>query len=214
MDEEITIINKNTRNEKIRNFFINNKKTLIIIFSIILILLVGYISFDEIKKKNKIKLANEFNSAIMDFEIGEKDKTTIKLTKIINKKDITYSPLSLYFLIDNNLIDNKDKINIFFNILINETNLEKEIKNLLIYKKALYNSDSSQENELITILKPIINSESIWKSHALYLLAEYFYSNNEKQKSKEFFTQILESTSSNNQIKLEAQKRLNRDFSE
>ena len=150
----------------------------------------------------------------MDFEIGEKDKATIKLTKIINKKDITYSPLSLYFLIDNNLIDNKDKINIFFNILINETNLEKEIKNLLIYKKALYNSDSSQENELITILKPIINSESIWKSHALYLLAEYFYSNNEKQKSKEFFTQILESTSSNNQIKLEAQKRLNRDFSE
>ena len=214
MDEEITIINKNTRNEKIRNFFLNNKKKLIIIFSIILILLVGYISFDEIKKKNKIKLANEFNSAIMDFEIGEKDKTTIKLTKIINKKDITYSPLSLYFLIDNNLIDNKDKINIFFNILINETNLEKEIKNLLIYKKALYNSDSSQENELITILKPIINSESIWKSHALYLLAEYFYSNNEKQKSKEFFTQILESTSSNNQIKLEAQKRLNRDFSE
>jgi predicted negative regulator of RcsB-dependent stress response len=214
MDEEITIINKNTRNEKIRNFFLNNKKKLIIIFSIILILLVGYISFDEIKKKNKIKLANEFNSAIMDFEIGEKDKATIKLTKIINKKDITYSPLSLYFLIDNNLIDNKDKINIFFNILINETNLEKEIKNLLIYKKALYNSDSSQENELITILKPIINSESIWKSHALYLLAEYFYSNNEKQKSKEFFTQILESTSSNNQIKLEAQKRLNRDFSE
>ena len=214
MDDEITIINKNTRNEKIRNFFLNNKKKLIIIFSIILILLVGYISFDEIKKKNKIKLANEFNSAIMDFEIGEKDKATIKLTKIINKKDITYSPLSLYFLIDNNLIDNKDKINIFFNILINETNLEKEIKNLLIYKKALYNSDSSQENELITILKPIINSESIWKSHALYLLAEYFYSNNEKQKSKEFFTQILESTSSNNQIKLEAQKRLNRDFSE
>jgi len=214
MDEEITIINANTRNEKIRNFFINNKKRIIIIFSIIFILLVGYYSLEQIKNKNKIKLANEFNSATIDFEIGEKEKATEKLTNIINKQDVTYSPLSLYFLIDNNLIDNKDEINEFFNILINETNLEKEIKNLLIYKKALYNSDSSPENELITILKPIINSESIWKSHALYLLAEYFYSQNEKQKSKEFFMKVLESTSSNNQIKLEAQKRLNRDFSE
>ena len=75
--------------------------------------------------------------------------------------------------------------------LINETNLEPEIKNLIIYKKGLYNSNFVSENELIKILNPIINSESIWRSHALYLMAEYFYSNNEKQKSKEFFNQIL-----------------------
>ena len=47
------------------------------------------------------------------------------------------------------------------------------------------------ENELLEILKPIINSDSVWKSHALYLLAEYFYSKKEKQKSKEFFNQII-----------------------
>ena len=46
------------------------------------------------------------------------------------------------------------------------------IKNLIIYKKALYNSELINENELIKILNPIINSESIWKSHALYLMAE------------------------------------------
>ncbi len=55
MDEEITIIDSNTRNEKIRNFFINNKKNLIIGISVVIIGLVGYFSFDEIKKKNKIK---------------------------------------------------------------------------------------------------------------------------------------------------------------
>ena len=42
MDEEITIINSNTRNEKIKNFFINNKKKLIIGISIILITIIGY----------------------------------------------------------------------------------------------------------------------------------------------------------------------------
>ena len=64
------------------------------------------------------------------------------------------------------------------------------------------------------MLNPIINSQSIWKSHALYLVAEYFYSKNEKKKSKEFFNQILLLTNSNNEIKQESQKRINRDFSE
>ena len=36
---------------------------------------------------------------------------------------------------------------------------------------------------------------------------------NEKMKSKEFFEKILETKNSNPQIKLEAQKRLQRDFS-
>ena len=60
----------------------------------------------------------------------------------------------------------------------------------------------------------MINSESIWKSHALYLLAEYFYSKNEKEKSKEFFNQIIILENANQEIKIEAQKRLNRDLSD
>ena len=137
-----------------------------------------------------------------------------QLTKLINENDATYSPLALYFLIDNNLIDNKDKINSLFDELINETRLDKEIKNLIIYKKALFNSNFSNENDLLQILNPIINSKSIWKSHALYLLAEYFYSKNENQKAKEFFNQIIILPNANNGVKLESQKRLNRDLGE
>ena len=70
------------------------------------------------------------------------------------------------------------------------------------------------ENELLEILKPVLNSESIWKSHALYLVAEYFYSKNEKQKSKEFFNEIITLDNSNKDIKTEAQKRIKRDFSD
>ena len=51
MDEEITIIDSNTRNEKIKNLFINNKKKFILVGSIILLMLVVYFSFNEIEKK-------------------------------------------------------------------------------------------------------------------------------------------------------------------
>ena len=67
---------------------------------------------------------------------------------------------------------------------------------------------------MLKILNPLINSKSIWKSHSLYLLAEYFFSKNEKQKAKEFFEKIITLENGNPQIKAEAQKRLQRDFSE
>ena len=137
-----------------------------------------------------------------------------ELTNLIKEKDPTYSPLSLYFLIDNSLFSNQKEANKLFDIVINEISLDKEIKNLIIYKKALFNADISDEAQLLKILKPLINSESIWKSHGLYLAAEYFYSKNEKQKSKDFFSQILELENANQELKIEAQKRLNRDLSD
>ena len=214
MDEEITIIDSNTRNERIKNFFINNKKNLIIGFLIILVTIISFLSLLEMKERAKIKLANQFNITVINFNTENKKTTIDQLTKLINQNDVTYSPLALYFLIDNNLIDNKNEINSLFDELINETNLDEEIKNLIIYKKGLFNSDFSSENDLLQILNPIINSESIWKSHSLYLIAEYFYSKGQKQKAKEFFTQILLLPDVNNDIKLESQKRLNRDLGE
>jgi predicted negative regulator of RcsB-dependent stress response len=214
MDEEILIIDSNTRNEKIKNFFVNNKKKLIVAIAFIIIGLVLYFSFSELNERNKIKLANKFNLVKINYKENQKQKTINELVKIINQNDVTYSPLALYFLLDNNLIEDNTKINKLFDELINQTNLDKEIKNLIIYKKALFNSNFMTENDLLKILNPIINSESIWKSHALYLLAEFFYSKDQKQKAKEFFNQILILPNSNNDIKKESQKRLNRDLGE
>ena len=101
-----------------------------------------------------------------------------------------------------------------FDILIKQVPLEKEIQNLIIYKKALFNAEDILEKDLLNILKPVINSESIWKSHALFLLGEYFYSKNEKLKSKEFFNQIINLDNANQDLKINSQKRLSRDLSE
>ena len=214
MDEEVTIIDSNTRNEKIKNFLINNKKNLIVGFFIILVVIIGCLSVIQMKERNKIELANQFNLTTINFKTETKQKTIDQLTKLINENDPTYSPLALYFLIDNNLINNKIKINSLFDGIINKTNLDEEIKNLIIYKKALFNSDFATENDLLQMLNPIINSESIWKSHSLYLMAEYFYSNNQKKKAKEFFEKILLLPNANNDIKAESRKRINRDIGE
>ena len=85
---------------------------------------------------------------------------------------------------------------------------------MIIYKKGLYNANDAEESELLKILNPLINSKSVWQSHALYLVAEFFYSKNEMQKSKEFFNKLVSLENSNQDLKKEAQKRLNRDLSD
>ena len=214
MDEDLSIINTNTRNEKIKNFFVNNKNKIISGIIILIIIIVGVFSYDKYLINKKKDISDSYNSIIIDYSEKTKEKTASSLIEIINKKDPTYSPLSLYFIIDNNLVSDQSKINSLFDILIKDTSLDSEIYNLIIYKKALYNADNAQEGDLLNMLNPLINSKSVWKSHSLYLMAEYFYANNQKQKAKEFFNQIIALENSNPDIRLQAEKRLNRDLSE
>ena len=214
MEEDISIINSNTRQEKVRNFFVNNKNKIISTIVILVIILVGAYSFDSYKTNKKKEISNKFNSTTLSHSDNTKELTIQNLVEIINEQDPTYSPLSLYFMIDNKLISNQSEINSYFDILIEKTSLDEEIKNLVIYKKALFNADQAQESDLLKILNPLINSKSVWKSHALYLMAEYFYVKDQKQKSKEFFNQIISLENSNPDIRLQAEKRLNRDLSE
>ena len=214
MDEDISIINSNTRQEKVRNFFLNNKNKIISTIIILIVILVGTYSFDSYKTNKKKEISDKFNSTTLAYSESTKERTIQNLVEIINEQDPTYSPLSLYFIIDNKLISNQSEINSYFDTLIDKVSLDKEIKNLVIYKKALFNADQAQESDLLNVLNPLINSESVWRSHALYLMAEFFYSKDQKQKSKEFFNQIISLENPNSDIKLQAEKRLNRDLSD
>ena len=214
MDEEISIIDTNTRIEKIKRFFVNNKKLLIFILSSILLIIFIYFAYSEIKEKSIKDLAQKYNNILINFNKDNKDEFKKQLKDIIKEKNSTYSPLALYFIIDNDIDSTNEEINNYFDIIIENVSLEKEIKNLVIYKKGLFNSGFETENNLIEILKPITSSDSIWKSHALYLIAEYFFEKNQKQKAKEFYNQILSNEKSNENIIKETQKRLSRDYSE
>jgi hypothetical protein len=214
MDQEVEIISSATRKEKIKNFFINKKKTIIATAIFFLLILFGFFFYQEYEAGQRQSLANKYNISIIEYEAGDKSKVLNSMKDIIEDKDKTYSPLAFYYLLDNDLITSKEKINEYFDILINEIGLDNENKNLTIFKKGLFNSEFANENELLNILNPVIKSESIWKPHALYLMAEYYFAKKEKQKSKEFLEQLISLEDISTKIKLEAQKRLRSDFSE
>ena len=69
--------------------------------------------------------------------------------------------------------------------------LIKRHLNLLIYKKALLQSDFANEIELLKVIKPLINQETLWKPHALILIGDYFVAKKEYTKAKEFYLQIF-----------------------
>ena len=215
MEEEIQIIKENAKKEKFKNFFVKNSKYLIFSITAIIILILAYFVYLEINSRNQSKLAEEYNYIVNNFNnLQNSEQSTERLIRIVEKKNSTYSPLSLYFILDNELVTEKNEINKYFDMVINIGSLEKEIKNLNIYKKAIYNSNFVDEAELVEILRPITNSDSIWKSHSLFLLAEFFYYKENKAESKKLLNEIINYKNSNSEIKLEAQKKLIRDFSE
>ena len=214
MSEGTQVISNDQRNTNLKSFFLNNKKSVITIILIILLFLFCYFFYIDYKDDKKLQISEQYNLAVIKYDSTNPDSSIKEMIKIINLKDSTYSPLALYFLLDNNLLNSKDEINQYFEMLINEVNLDKQVLNLIIFKMGLYNSASANEQDILKILNPLIHSENIWQSHALYILAEYFFAKNEESKSKEFYQKIIELKNSNPQIKLEAQKRLQRDFSE
>ena len=75
MDEDISIINSNTRNEKVRNFFIKNKVKIISILLTTVIALISAYSFDKYKTNQKIEISDKFNLTTLTYSANSKDKT-------------------------------------------------------------------------------------------------------------------------------------------
>ena len=180
-----------TKKSKLRKFYESNK---ILIFSIILILIIAIFStsfYLGIKEKNKTLLADNYIEAKVDIENGDRNKARSMLKTIIFANDNTYSTLSLFLILNENLIiEQKELLNLFDHILKNNQ-FDKEVRNLIIFKKALFQSNFVSELELLKVVNPLINTESLWKPHALLLLGDYFFSKQEYLKAKEFYVRVL-----------------------
>tara|TARA_Y100000590_G_C15600098_1_gene969664 strand:+ start:205 stop:852 length:648 start_codon:yes stop_codon:yes gene_type:complete len=180
-----------TKKSKIRKFYEANK---IFIFSTITILLiiVASISFYlDNKTKKKILLSDNYIKSQIHIKNGNKQEATKILKEIVFENDDSYSALSLFLIIDENLITEYDELVKMFNHLLENNKFEDEMKNLIIYKKALLQSDIVDEMELLEITKPLINNNTIWKPHALLLVGDFFVSRKEYSKAEEFYIQIL-----------------------
>ena len=211
-DQEIDIINTSTRNEQLKKFFQNKFKSILVTTLLLLILIFSYLFFNYQKENKKKDISNTYNELTLSVNKTNQSQKLTEFKSIILAKDKTYSPLALYYLIDNEMIENVDEINLYFDLVINDLGLNKDLKYLNIYKKALYNSQYVKTDELIEMLKPIIENENVWKSHGLFLIAENLISIGRKEESKQYYKKIVEDIQSNKNIKLEAQKRIQRDL--
>jgi predicted negative regulator of RcsB-dependent stress response len=179
------------KQSKIKIFYDSNKKIIIITLSLIIFSGLSLSFYSDYKQKNKIEISENYINAKIFLENKNEGEALKILKEVIFSNDRTYSSLSLFMIINENLIKDSLELNILINHILLNNAYDSEIKNLLIYKKALLNAETIKESDLLDALMPILNSESLWKSHALFLLGDYFLSNSDYNKAKEFYAKIL-----------------------
>ena len=186
------ILNNSFQN-KATNFIKKNLKNLIILSIFLVLTLFSYFFYNNLQKKNELKLSQQYTQAIIQFKEKKINVSKNLLENIINKKHKFYSPLSLYFIIDNNLETNPAKIIIFFDKILSIAFMEKENLNLIKIKKAIFLFSLDDEELIIKTLNPIINSDSVWRNIAIKLISDYFLSKDESKKADEYI-QLLSKT--------------------
>jgi len=165
-----------------------NLKIIVVFVSILLLIFLFFLYQRDAKDKQAIKISNKFNVARLLIEKGKINDAKEIFYQIIDKKNKFYSPLSLYLIIENNMEENKDKILISFDKIIKIKGLEKENKNLIKIKKALFLIEkNANEQKILNELNPIINSNSIWKRESIEIIGDYLLSKGDKLKSEEFY---------------------------
>ena len=180
-----------TKKSKLKEFYEAYK---ILIFSSILTLLIAIASvsyYSQAKEKKKVLLAENYLTAKIYLENGDRNRAKSVLKTVILANNGTYSTLSLFLILNENLIADQEELSNLFDHVLENNKFEKEIKNLIIFKKALFQSNFLSELELLEIVKPLTNTDTVWKPHALLLLGDYFASKKEYLKAKEFYKQIL-----------------------
>tara|TARA_Y100000590_G_scaffold447082_1_gene581751 strand:+ start:3835 stop:4479 length:645 start_codon:yes stop_codon:yes gene_type:complete len=180
-----------SKKSKLKKFYESNKILIYSLVTIIIILTFFLVFYLNFKEKKYISLSDNYVKARVFIEDNNKTEATKILKKIIYSNDPTYSSLALFVIVEQNLIDNQIEISNLFDHLIENNKFEKEVKNLLLYKKALFSSNFVEESVLLNELKPLLSKETIWKAHALILIGDYYVSKKEYFKAKEFYLQIL-----------------------
>lgn len=174
------------------NFLKANIKIFLYIFGIFILIIAAIIWFTNNNKIKETKVSDSFINAQILIEKGKKNEAEKILSNLVLEKNSPYSSLSLFLIIENKLIDNKETIINYFDEVINNNSFKEEDLNLLRLKKAIYISDISMEQEILGLLNPIINSNSVWKNHALKFLGDFYYSNGQQQKAKQYYLTLSE----------------------
>jgi len=197
-----------TKKTKIKKFYERNKILIYVFIFFTIFAIFGTIYYLENKESKRIALSDDYIQAQIYINKGEKNKAKRLLEKIVYKNDPTYSSLSLFSLLNEDLETDNNKIDNFFDHLLKNNKFEEEIENLIIFKRVLTQFDNLQESELLNISKPIISSDSVWKPHILLLFGDYFMSKREYVKAREFYEKVLSTKGANQEFYDQAKLKL------
>ena len=174
------------------NFIKSNSKIFIYSLAIIFATVLVFFWYLNNHENNKTITSDNYIKAQSFLKNENKDDAKKILLNIIEKKDTPYSSLALFLIIENNLIENKSEVLSYFDKVIDNTNLKKEDLNLIKFKKAMHISDLQYEQDILKLVNPIIKSNSVWKSHVLKFLGDFYTSNNQTQKANQYYLLLSE----------------------
>tara|TARA_Y100000590_G_scaffold428309_1_gene539466 strand:- start:342 stop:989 length:648 start_codon:yes stop_codon:yes gene_type:complete len=179
-----------TKKSRLKKFYEKNKILIFSSITILIIFLGSYSFYLENKENKKIALSEKYIQAKVYLEQENKDEALKTLKELIFADDPTYSTLSFFLLMNQNLVSDNKEMSVLFNRVISNNQFSREMKNLLVYKKALFSSNFVEESELLESIRPLLNDETVWKPHALILLGDYFASKGEFLKAIEFYQKV------------------------
>lgn len=144
---------------RIIDFLFKNKK-LIISFFITSFVIISLLIFIKIKNEKKNDLISEkYIEAGIYLSNKEINKSIKIYDEIILSKNKFYSILALNTLIEKNLIEDKDKMLNYFEI-IEDLKIDKDRRDLLLLKKALYLKKYSSSEESEKLLRKLIDTDT------------------------------------------------------
>jgi hypothetical protein len=176
-----------------------NSKLLLSLLILLFVIIGILLWFDHSNKSKREKISENFIQAKILLENQQNIKAHNVLKNIIEKKDNIYSPLSLFLIIEKNLETDKATVTNYFDKILDIGSIEKEDLNLLRLKKAIFISENSKEEDMLELLNPIINSDSVWKIQSIKFLGDYYFSLNQFNKAKQYYLILI----SNNDIGLD-----------
>ena len=186
-----------TEKKKFIDHIKSNFKLIASILTVLILILVYFIGSNYFDKEKRVKISEDFIKAKILIESKNNNEALELLINIIHKKDAFYSPLSLFIIIDKSLEKNHNNIVSYFDQVILSKNLSEEDLNLIKFKKAIFISEKSKEREILDLLDPILDSDSLWKADVIKFLGDYYFSSQQYKKAFNYYKMLLSNDFSN-----------------
>ena len=178
--------------KKILDFIKGNAKVFIYIIISFAIISLSYFWFLNKSNNKKIQVSDDYIKAKILLDNGKNKEAEKILSNLIMNNHSIYSRLSLFLIIEKEVISDKEVILNYFDLILSGNSLKKEDINLLKLKKAIFLSDINKEQEIIELLNPLINDNSVWRVQALKFLGDFYYSFEQFQKAKQYYSLLSE----------------------